>query len=257
MQILILLLNFRILRFKFLFLFRKKCFLLASFAHRLSHLRQFELKVTFLGFTFKFEVSPSLLKLLFLNLEVTNFGFVRVLLFCQVDLFSINFWPLLLGLDFSFDDLILDKSEVLQVFHFFLIDVLYDFLFFTLVVHFVVGFARFDLLDLLLKFPFPLHNRSPSLRNLRSLGVKLLFSSHKLVFAPIEFWLIGGTNFLKELLDVSGRLWDLLGELVDLDAFFELLLQVWLLILKQSPLIVQVFLILKFSIFQVNFVKLS
>ena len=141
--------------------------------------------------------------LLLFDLPLSQAGDLGLLfsLYCVDFAFALGSSPL--GVHLRLNDLVLDPSDLLEVFSLQFVYICCDFALLTLVVHPGLSLAALDLFDLLLQLPLPLLDNHSSFGILPSLLFEFLLPANDLVFASLELSFVGGTDFRQKLVDVA------------------------------------------------------
>ena len=168
----------------------------------------------------------------------------------------LNILPDLPGFDLALNYFVPDEPHILEMIHLYLIEVCCDLCLLPLVVQLSLILSALNLLDFLLEFTFPLLNSKLSLGYLTSLLVDFFFSTADVVFSSLKIAFVGCSYFGNQGVDIAWRLADLLGKVVYLNTFLELLSQVLLLVFEKLALVLKRFSVLHLSVLDVNFVKL-
>ena len=147
-------------------------------------------------------------------------------------------------------------SHFFNVFNLNFVKIRINLLLLSLIIQFGLSLSTFDLFHFLLKFPFSLLNLDSSIGDLPTFFIYEFFSADDFIFTSLELTLICCPNFLNELIDVTAWLINLLGQFINLNSLLQLLFKVLLLLFIQSSLVFEIFWILHFSVFDIDFVKL-
>ena len=159
--------------------------------------------------------------------------------------------------DLTFRDFVFQISNISLMRHFDLIQVSGDLRLFPLIINSCLCFSRFDIINFLLNFPFKLLNSLFPLWNLSSFFINFLLFVSYIFFFLLKLSFISCADLSDERIDVTTRLTNLLSQLINMHPLLELLPQIVLLVFKEVTLVLQVFGILHFSIFDINLVDLS
>lgn len=227
-----------------------------DFGEGLPNLFQLVPQLFLLFFSVQSELVMRLLSGFLLDFQTFESLPVRLLfpLYLSLHLRAVCLEPL--GVHFAVDALVSDVVDFLQMGHLHSLHLLFDLCLLVLVGVGRFGGSLFYFFEVALDFGSLLCNGLAALFNAPTPLFQILGSACYLSFPPLELTLAGCPDFGELRGDSPVRGSDLLCQSADALSLFQLFSEAFLLIEEQSTLIVEVLLILHFSVLQVDLIEL-